>query len=177
MFVAFVVLVDARHVDRLPEPRVESFSVAGAPCDVGDHDNNMGLYAPNPANCSEYLQCEHGFFRVSACDDGLYWDADEGACQWPHLANCNVGLTAALRLAVETDEDAVVRPRATECPTVDPMDYTVFLPHNSCTHYYACSNGLAIEMECPDALEWNRDEDTCDWAWDAACVANTGVTP
>lgn len=58
----------------------------------------------------------------------------------------------------------------TECPLVDPMEYTVLLPHPQCDKYYACSNGEPIEMPCPDGLEFNRQIQVCDWPLDADCT-------
>lgn len=187
MIVSMAFLAEARQVDR-----VEPFFAVGDECDVGNHDDNLGMYAANRANCSEYLQCLHGEFVARPCPEGLHWDEVEEACNWAIFANCQVGLsdvgddsvrtygnvrprapTVEYQLPIAYVDEEEERPIYTECPEIDPMTYSVFLPHPACDHYYACSNGVPIEMECPEFLEWNRQKNVCDWPIDAGCVAGS----
>ncbi|XP_053686533.1 peritrophin-1-like [Sabethes cyaneus] len=57
------------------------------------------------------------------------------------------------------------------CPAIcDPLDQPVFLPHEwDCSKYYVCSNGYAVEMQCPDPLLWNQSINVCDWPWAVTC--------
>lgn len=63
----------------------------GGHCDVGDHEDNIGLYVAHPSDCTKYLQCLHGSFGERPCPDGLHWNREKGACDWPQKANCESG--------------------------------------------------------------------------------------
>jgi hypothetical protein len=57
------------------------------------------------------------------------------------------------------------------CPVPDPLDYTVLLPHpTDCSRFYSCSNGVPIEMYCPEGLNFNDQLQVCDWPENANCV-------
>lgn len=60
----------------------------GGPCNVGDHEDNAGMYVAHPTDCKLYLQCLHGRFGPRPCPEGLHWNAEVGACDWPQKANC-----------------------------------------------------------------------------------------
>lgn len=60
----------------------------GGPCSVGDHEDNAGLYVAHPGDCGKYLQCLHGRFGERPCPDGLHWNNEATACDWPQKANC-----------------------------------------------------------------------------------------
>ncbi len=66
----------------------EQRDVVGGPCSVGDHADNAGLYVAHPSECGKYLQCLHGTFGERPCPEGLHWDKEQGACNWPAKANC-----------------------------------------------------------------------------------------
>lgn len=69
---------------------VVSSANVGDPCAPED-PYTYGLYAPHPYDCSQYLQCKHYAFIARSCSPGLHWSVEENACDWPALANCNVG--------------------------------------------------------------------------------------
>lgn len=66
----------------------EQKNVVGGPCNVGDHADNVGLYVEHPSDCGKYLQCLHGNFGERPCPDGLHWNSEKTACDWPQKANC-----------------------------------------------------------------------------------------
>ncbi|RHZ83767.1 hypothetical protein Glove_87g48 [Diversispora epigaea] len=43
---------------------------------------------PNPENCAEFFQCEHGIPIMHQCPPPLHFDPDNKRCEWPHIANC-----------------------------------------------------------------------------------------
>lgn len=74
----------------------EQKNEVGGACDVGDHEDNLGMYVPHPDNCALYLQCLHGFFGARPCPEGLHWNAEKTACDFPQKANCLRNVNAQL---------------------------------------------------------------------------------
>ncbi|RZC36625.1 CBM 14 domain containing protein [Asbolus verrucosus] len=54
------------------------------------------------------------------------------------------------------------------CPPVDGAD-PVYIPHEDCTKFYECSNGIPYLFDCPDELHFNPSKNVCDWPWRAGC--------
>ncbi|XP_058124160.1 peritrophin-1-like [Anopheles coustani] len=68
---------------------------------------------------------------------------------------------------------AVVTAHAAErtCPERDDIFNPVHIPHETeCTKFYKCLNGEKIEMDCPENLHWNIEQDYCDYPDVANCV-------
>ncbi|KAK0088126.1 hypothetical protein PV325_013122 [Microctonus aethiopoides] len=88
-------------------------------------------------------------------------------------------LTATLWLTVSaTDSDY-----PTECPKMDPFNYTVLLPHESeCTKFYACNHGRKILMLCAlmdnlgNRLHFNNEIHVCDYPDRAGCKMQSSST-
>ncbi|KAK0180174.1 hypothetical protein PV327_005843 [Microctonus hyperodae] len=71
----------------------------------------------------------------------------------------------------------------TECPKMDPLNYTVLLPHESeCTKFYACNHGRKILMYCAlmdnqgNRLHFNAEIHVCDYPYRAGCKAQSSST-
>lgn len=48
-----------------------------------------------------------------------------------------------------------------------PTEDEVLLPHpTNCSAFIQCSNGAAVEMPCPDELQWNNGAKQCDFIGD-----------
>ena len=54
-----------------------------------------GGFAPNPADCSSFLICNHDKYVVKPCGDGLHWDNKIKACNFIDLAGCQPGSVQA----------------------------------------------------------------------------------
>ncbi len=46
-----------------------------------------GVY-PNYYNCSTFITCSNGIQYVMACPEGLIWNVDTNACDWPYNTKC-----------------------------------------------------------------------------------------
>lgn len=58
-----------------------------------------------------------------------------------------------------------------KCPNVDPPKDDVLLANmDDCNSFYACRNGVAILMHCPDGLHFNAKLRVCDWPHTAGCT-------
>ncbi|KAK0406781.1 hypothetical protein QR680_018801 [Steinernema hermaphroditum] len=60
-------------------------------------------------------------------------------------------------------------------PTQDPDGFTCeadgFYPDpKSCEAFYRCVNGVPYHFDCPDGLQFNPSNETCDWPETAGCV-------
>lgn len=132
----------------------------GDPCDVGDHEDNIGSYRAYPNNCEMYLQCLHGKYGVRRCSPGLHWSVEEGACEWPRKAGC-VTFDAPQREEV-----------GGPCYVGDHEDNEgVYVAHpTDCGKYLQCLHHEFGERSCPDGLHWNREVGACDWPQKAQCV-------
>ncbi|XP_044261534.1 probable chitinase 10 isoform X2 [Tribolium madens] len=66
--------------------------------------------------------------------------------------------------------DKEIWPIPTECPKIDPLEYTVHLQHESdCTKFYKCDHGKKVEFDCPAGLHFNKVLQVCDWPGNAGC--------
>ena len=64
-----------------------------------------------------------------------------------------------------------------ECPVIDP-GYAIFIAHPTiCALYYLCSMGVAYLKECPAALHFNPELETCDYPDRAGCKVETPIIP
>ncbi len=43
---------------------------------------------PNPADCRSYFSCSNGVAILLYCPDGLYFNAEIDACDWPRDSGC-----------------------------------------------------------------------------------------
>ena len=55
-----------------------------------------------------------------------------------------------------------------ECPAREGH----FPAPDSCSHYYQCAHGSAIQHQCQDGLMWNVEREQCDWSSNVDCSLN-----
>ncbi|XP_037030205.1 peritrophin-1-like [Bradysia coprophila] len=53
-----------------------------------DDPKYYGYYAPHPIYCYRFLQCVHGRFVGRTCSPGLFWNQEDGACDFPANVHC-----------------------------------------------------------------------------------------
>lgn len=137
----------------------------GDPCDVGDHEDNTGSYRKHPNNCGYYLQCLHGTYGQRSCPEGLHWNEEDSACDWPQKANC---------VAFDLVEEEVV---GGYCNVGDHEENAgSYRPHPSdCGKYLQCLHSQFGERPCPEGLHWNAEQVACDWPEKANCVQRMNV--
>ncbi|KAJ6636602.1 Peritrophin-1 [Pseudolycoriella hygida] len=130
------------------------------PCEVGDHENNTGLYRPHPNDCEKYLQCLHGRFGERSCSPGTHWNSLEEACDWPAKAGC-------LTFDDLEQRNEVGGP----CYVGDHEDNEgLYVAHpTECGMFLQCLHGRFGARECPEGLHWNSEETACDWPQKANC--------
>ncbi|XP_033150647.1 uncharacterized protein LOC108598240 [Drosophila busckii] len=64
----------------------------------------------------------------------------------------------------------VIKP---SCPVSDDPTQVIMMANNaSCTDYYLCYHGHAMEMHCPDQLHFNAHTGQCDYPEKAHCPLN-----
>lgn len=129
------------------------------PCNVGDHEENQGLYEAHPSDCGKYLQCLHGRYGERPCAPGLHWNVEERACDWPLQANCE-------------DFDIVQRDEVDgPCDVGDhKVNEGLYRPHPSdCGLFLECLHGKFAARPCPFGLHWNVENGACDWPVRAKC--------
>uniref|UniRef100_A0A182K9J5 Chitin-binding type-2 domain-containing protein n=1 Tax=Anopheles christyi TaxID=43041 RepID=A0A182K9J5_9DIPT len=63
------------------------------------------------------------------------------------------------------------------CPSVNPPQGPILLPHSDCAKFYKCSNGQACEYDCPANLHFNHVEMACDWPERACCNMSIPCLP
>ena len=60
-----------------------------------------------------------------------------------------------------------------KCPAKDGKD-SVYIPHEDCTKFWQCSNGVPYLFDCPANLHFNPTLNVCDWPEQAGCTGNGG---
>ncbi|XP_050091838.1 peritrophin-1-like [Anopheles aquasalis] len=70
-------------------------------------------------------------------------------------------------LAVQAEVTAV---RDARCPRVDDPEKTIHLAHpTDCNRFLVCSAGRAYEMRCPEGLEYDLEQLSCDYDYNVRC--------
>ncbi|XP_066992990.2 uncharacterized protein [Anabrus simplex] len=67
-------------------------------------------------------------------------------------------------------------PSRGKCPTVDPLDHTVHLPHmNDCNLFCRCDHGVPKLDRCPVGLHFNPKLQVCDYPQSAECAGGDAI--
>uniref|UniRef100_A0A182MXF2 Chitin-binding type-2 domain-containing protein n=1 Tax=Anopheles dirus TaxID=7168 RepID=A0A182MXF2_9DIPT len=67
-------------------------------------------------------------------------------------------------------EAKVPATRDPRCPRVDDPEKTVHLTHpTDCNRFLVCSSGMAFEMRCPEGLEYDTEQRSCDYDYLVRC--------
>ncbi len=53
---------------------------------------------------------------------------------------------------------------------IDACVHGDFYPHQDCTKYYQCANGILYAKNCNPGLHWNNRLKTCDYPSNAGCA-------
>lgn len=85
--------------------------------------------------------------------------------------NLNILLTTTSNpLTLTTITNPISSALPNICPLIDDPNNLVFLPDpKSCSDYFMCFNGNAIEMHCSAMLHFNRLTGRCDYPTNAKC--------
>ncbi|XP_050079755.1 uncharacterized protein LOC126567582 [Anopheles maculipalpis] len=76
-------------------------------------------------------------------------------------------VTLLLAIGLEAKVLAILDPR---CPRFDDPEKTVHLTHpTDCNRFLVCSSGVAYEMRCPDGLEYDIEQRSCDYDYLVRC--------
>ncbi|XP_058127249.1 peritrophin-1-like [Anopheles ziemanni] len=75
-----------------------------------------------------------------------------------------------LGLALVTVQATVTFTRDSRCPRVDDPEKTIHLTHpTDCNRFLVCSSGMAYEMRCPEGLEYDTEQRSCDYDYLVRC--------
>lgn len=70
---------------------IQEASSPGDDCDVGDLENNFGLYLPHPEDCHSFLKCDNRVLVAVRCAADLVWNVDLTACDFSWNVTCTDG--------------------------------------------------------------------------------------
>ncbi|XP_025832634.1 chitin-binding domain protein cbd-1 [Agrilus planipennis] len=116
-------------------------SAASSECPAVDPLDHS-VYLPHESDCSKFYECSNGVPILLACPKGTLFNTDLDVCDWPENVVC----------------------QKQKCPEVDPIDTSIYLPHESdCSKFYQCSNGVAVQQSCPSGLFFNTKLNVCDY--------------
>uniref|UniRef100_A0A182WD65 Chitin-binding type-2 domain-containing protein n=1 Tax=Anopheles minimus TaxID=112268 RepID=A0A182WD65_9DIPT len=80
-----------------------------------------------------------------------------------------VTIVVILALAIGLEAE-VVSKRDARCPRVDDPEKTIHLTHpTDCNRFLVCSSGMAYEMRCPEGLEYDVEQLSCDYDYLVRC--------
>ncbi|XP_047111954.1 uncharacterized protein LOC124788720 [Schistocerca piceifrons] len=122
---------------------------------------NVTFY-PNEEDCTLYWECDNGLLRNGSCPNGLIWNNDLQACDWPYNYDCPYDKKGLIVLSDATPD----------CPQPSPgevFNVTFYPNEEDCTKYFECDNGLLRNASCPNGLIWNNDLQVCDWPYNYDC--------
>ncbi|KAJ9579674.1 hypothetical protein L9F63_004676, partial [Diploptera punctata] len=148
-------------------------------------------FKAHPNKCNAFYYCINGKYVEKRCMDGLHWNSQINACDFPESGDCKAGGKISIVDGdgdisdsgdnskssgdSSTSEESVPGSgkcpesnKKPKCPASDPK-YSVFFPHSNPHFYFHCSNGVAYCRPCPSPLVWNSECDTCDWKGQNNC--------
>merc|ERR1712180_153085 len=169
-----------------PKPVTGGVTSATTPSSVTCGDGNSYI---THEMCESYYICNNGELILSHCPNGLVWNYETNACDWPSntdTSNCLMdGETAGpiettpaptqpptaaptTTTTTTTTTPAPTTPAATTKvpigpPTCDPNIDNYYVPHADCDKYWRCVSGNAILGTCQGGLLWNQSIGNCDW--------------
>ncbi|KAI4463759.1 chitin binding peritrophin-a [Holotrichia oblita] len=165
-------------------------------CQLEDENTNTGdercpedgqhFYA-FPEDCSKFVECNQGIYKVLDCIVGLHYNAEVGYCDFPENSNCEAFTgtepestttsAATTTTIIQTTTTTTENPNTEggpvgECPKQNSQYVDFLTDSKDCTVYYMCNWGTAIKMGCPSGLHFNPTINVCDWPNSAGCTAN-----
>lgn len=127
-------------------------------CPSFGEDPERDVLLPHESDCSKFYKCSHGQKHEVSCADDLYFNPSKKVCDWPENVNCT-NKNKDDSKGNKNNESGNGCPSDAEDPEGD-----VLLPHETdCSKFYICSHGEKVEMNCPESLHFNPDENYCDF--------------
>uniref|UniRef100_T1J190 Chitin-binding type-2 domain-containing protein n=1 Tax=Strigamia maritima TaxID=126957 RepID=T1J190_STRMM len=130
-----------------PHPRYPHPALAQQ-TDVCQSKSNTAYHE---THCDKYYACVDGITELIDCPNGLvYIGRGNGLtqhCDYPWRGECGDKLNR--NAAIQTEH----------CEWL----YGIFSHETSCTRYWTCWNGTAVEQYCIGGLLYNEETHACDW--------------
>lgn len=147
-------------------------------------------------SCQSYVYCDGDDSILGDCEAGQYFDPESGACDDAANVKCFLDEVDEPDAEEEPDEPEtppaeldptpptmetpievdivqaapVVKP---SCPNTDDPSQVIFMANNdSCTDYYLCYHGHAMQMQCTNELHFNAKTGQCDLPENAHCAVS-----
>ncbi|TDG42830.1 hypothetical protein AWZ03_010739 [Drosophila navojoa] len=165
-------------------------------------DSEPESFVASWQNCQSYVYCNGDDSILGECEDGQYFDPESGTCDDAENVKCFLDEVdePSTEEGEETDEPEtpavdldptpptmetptqvdvvqaapVVKP---SCPITDDPTQVIFMPNNdSCTDYYLCYHGHAMQMQCTNQLHFNAKTGQCDLPENAHCALDQFAT-
>ncbi|XP_016959235.3 probable chitinase 10 [Drosophila biarmipes] len=149
-------------------------------------------------SCQSYVYCQGEDSLKGECGEGEYFDAATGECDVAANVQCfldEVDEPADPEPEPEAEEEEEIvpaTPQPTEPPTApptevdildiapvvkpscpisdDPSQVILMASNESCTNYYLCYHGHAMEMHCTNQLYFNSISGQCDYPENVQCA-------
>ncbi|KFB51314.1 AGAP012132-PA-like protein [Anopheles sinensis] len=166
---------------------------------LGRVNQALTLELPHETDCSKYLVCVGRTAIEKQCPPGQHWSAKNNWCDFVSAAGtgcngtrgrssrwyspstpvdnaamdgrrCAFSVALLVGLALTSVQAAVTVTRDSRCPRVDDPEKTIHLTHpTDCNRFLVCSSGMAYEMRCPEGLEYDTEQRSCDYDYLVRC--------
>ncbi|XP_054003273.1 uncharacterized protein LOC128889575 [Hylaeus anthracinus] len=119
---------------------------------------------PHECQCDKYYECARdGQSKILRnCKKGLLFDSERNECVAQDRVNRWCDLNS--RNDIEHGLGCI-----DTCPPHDSLPYTVHLPHQDCSKFCKCSNGIPYIMKCPQGLHFSKTDAICTYPREADC--------
>lgn len=160
-------------------------------CSDADAESFVSSYE----SCQAYVYCDGDDSILGQCDDGQYFDPESGTCDDAANVSCFLDEVEEPPVEEEPEEPAVQPTQEPEptpptmdtpaqvdvvnvapivkpsCPQSDDPSQVIFMANNeSCTDYYLCYHGHAMQMQCTNQLHFNPTTGQCDYPENVHCA-------
>ncbi|KAH8404490.1 hypothetical protein KR222_006620 [Zaprionus bogoriensis] len=154
-----------------------------------------GSFMASWDSCQSYVYCDGDDSLLGQCDEGEYFDSEAGACDAAENVKCFLDEVDEPPVPEQPDEPPAQPPLEPEptpptmdppgevdilnvapvvkpsCPFSDDPSQVILMASNaSCTAYYLCYHGHAMEMHCTNELYFNANTGQCDYPENVQCA-------
>ncbi|KAK9700439.1 Chitin binding Peritrophin-A domain [Popillia japonica] len=110
------------------------------------------MFFAHPTNCSLFIECNFGVYRVLQCMKDFHWNDHVGHCDFQENTNC--------------DRSNGTGPEPFACPG----DTQKFFPHpTNCSLFIECNFAEYRILQCMKDFHWNEIAGHCDFPDNANC--------
>lgn len=132
------------------------YMIADERCRTDEDNKFHPIHFAHPTDCQMFYKCFNNFAYKVSCPLGLHYYAKKEACDYPHVAKCNLGKKL---ISVQAAATEVFTPSIPDCSHGRNVNIGM---QGQLQRYFTCRNGEVYLMECAQNEFFNPNTMLCD---------------